>query len=101
MHLERSSLQFLIDLKENNNRDWFADHKSNFVIAQDNAKALYGAVRKGLEQHDEVERFKLLEMFGFLRIKHLTKPTLQGLFLDLVSTCVADITCVFVQEKAF
>lgn len=74
MQLKRSSLQFLIDLKENNNRDWFADHKSNFVTAQDNAKALYGAVRKGLEQHDEIERFKLFRIYRDVRFSKDKTP---------------------------
>ncbi len=32
--IDKSTLKFLEDLKNNNNRDWFNDHKTNFLDAQ-------------------------------------------------------------------
>ena len=74
MQFETPSLQFLKDLKKNNNRDWFAQHKLKFIAAQNNAKALYRAVREGLEQHDEIEKFKLFRIYRDIRFSKDKTP---------------------------
>ncbi|MAD29949.1 MAG: TIGR02453 family protein, partial [Flavobacteriaceae bacterium] len=38
MQFNSSSLSYLKKLKNNNNRDWFAEHKLTFIEAQNNAK---------------------------------------------------------------
>ena len=40
--IEKSTLKFLIDLAENNNRDWFQANKKLFDAAQDNMTAFAG-----------------------------------------------------------
>ena len=54
MQFEKSSLSYLKKLKQNNNRDWFAEHKPIFIEAQNNAKELYAEIRNNLEKHDEI-----------------------------------------------
>lgn len=74
MQFEKSSLQFLKDLKKNNNRDWFAEQKPVFKKAQDNAKALYAAIRENLEQHDEIDTFKLFRIYRDVRFSKDKTP---------------------------
>ena len=74
MQFEKSSLQYLKDLKKNNNRDWFAETKPTFKKAQDNAKALYAAIREQLEVHDEIDKFKLFRIYRDVRFSHDKTP---------------------------
>lgn len=83
MQIEKTTYKFLKDLKENNNRDWFAAHKPDFTIAQNNAKEIYAAVREGLEQHDEIDKFKLFRIYRDVRFskdKTPYKPHFAGSF---------------------
>ncbi len=74
MQFEKSSLQYLKDLKKNNNRDWFTETKPTFKKAQDNAKALYAAIRENLEQHDEIDKFKLFRIYRDVRFSKDKTP---------------------------
>ena len=74
MGFEKTSLQYLKDLKKNNNRDWFTEHKPTFKIAQDNAKSLYGSIREGLENHDEIDQFKLFRIYRDVRFSKDKTP---------------------------
>lgn len=74
MQFNKKSLQFLKELKKNNNRDWFAEHKSQFKIAQDDAKSFYGAIQANLEKHDEIEKFKLFRIYRDVRFSKDKTP---------------------------
>ena len=74
MQLEKSTLQFLKDLAKNNNRDWFTEHKSTFKKSQDNAKGFYEAIRANLENHDEIEKFKLFRIYRDVRFSKDKTP---------------------------
>lgn len=74
MQFEKSSLQYLIALKKNNNRDWFAATKPTFKKAQDNAKAMYASLREGLEKHDEIDKFKLFRIYRDVRFSKDKTP---------------------------
>ena len=83
MQFKKSSLQYLKDLKVNNNRDWFAATKPLFKEAQDNAKALYAVIRENLEIHDEIDNFKLFRIYRdvrFAKDKTPYQPHFAGSF---------------------
>lgn len=83
MHIETSTFQFLKDLKDNNNRDWFAEHKPTFTKAQTNAKDFYAAIQQNLEKHDEIDKFKLFRIYRDVRFskdKTPYKPHFAGSF---------------------
>lgn len=50
-----SSLQFLRDLKENNNRPWFNENKSRYQEAQAEMAALAESLIERMNGHDELE----------------------------------------------
>ena len=86
MQFEKSSFQYLKDLKKNNNRDWFAEHKPRFVEAQNNAKAFYGAIQDNLNVHDEIEKLKIFRIYRDVRFskdKTPYKPHFAGSFSRL------------------
>ncbi|MFD2567577.1 DUF2461 domain-containing protein [Pseudotenacibaculum haliotis] len=74
MQFNKSSLQFLKDLKKNNNRDWFAENKPKFKEAQDNAKAFWEAIRTNLEKHDEIEKIKMFRIYRDVRFSKDKTP---------------------------
>jgi len=74
MQFQKSSLQYLKDLKKNNNRDWFADTKPVFKEAQDNAKAFHAAIREQLEAHDKIDRYKLYRIYRDVRFSKDKTP---------------------------
>jgi uncharacterized protein (TIGR02453 family) len=74
MQFATSSFQFLKDLKENNNRDWFAEHKPRFVEAQNHAKAFYAAVQDRLNMHDEIEKMKIFRIYRDVRFSKDKTP---------------------------
>ncbi len=74
MEFTQESFQFLMQLKEHNNRDWFAAHKAAFTKAQDNAKAFYKAILADLELHDEIDRFKLFRIYRDVRFSKDKTP---------------------------
>ncbi|MDC3344664.1 DUF2461 domain-containing protein [Flavobacteriaceae bacterium] len=77
MQFEKSSLSYLKKLKNNNNRDWFAEHKPTFIEAQNNAKQLYAEIRNNLEEHDEIEKFKLFRIYRDIRFSKDKTPYKQ------------------------
>ena len=74
MQFDKSSLQFLKDLKKNNNREWFTEHKPVFKTAQDNAKAFYAAIQANLNKHDEIDKFKLFRIYRDVRFSKDKTP---------------------------
>ena len=86
MQFEKSSLSYLKKLKNNNNRDWFAEHKPTFIEAQNNAKELYAEIRNNLDKHDDIEKFKLFRIYRDVRFskdKTPYKPHFAGSFSRL------------------
>ena len=74
MQFDKSSLSYLKNLKLNNNRDWFAEHRPTFIEAQNNAKELYVDIRNNLEKHDEIEKFKLFRIYRDIRFSKDKTP---------------------------
>ncbi|WP_274475444.1 DUF2461 domain-containing protein [Mangrovimonas aestuarii] len=85
-------LGFLAKLKENNNRDWFNDNKSEYEKVHKDIKGVYNDVLQGLRQHDDVDKLKLFRIYRDVRFSkdkqpykthfggsfHRVKPELRG-----------------------
>ena len=74
MQFEKSSFQFLKDLSNNNNRDWFTEHKPKFTTAQDNVKEVLAEIRENLEKHDEIEKTKVYRIYRDVRFSKDKTP---------------------------
>lgn len=61
-----NSLKFLEKLKENNNREWFTQHKSEFdLIVQEN-KVFFNEVYAEFQKHDSLNKIHIFRI-DFLR----------------------------------
>ena len=74
MKLEKNTLTFLKKLNQNNNRDWFKEHNSEFKLVQDQVKDFYSEVRKRLEKHDNIDQFKLYRIYKDVRFSKDKTP---------------------------
>ncbi len=53
--ISKSTLQFLSSLDKNNNRDWFNNHKSEFLMAQQNMGQFADGLIFEMNKHDVIE----------------------------------------------
>lgn len=74
MQLEKSTLNFLTELKKNNDRDWFADHKDTYQKAQYNAKEVFSEIYHKLQMHDEIEKSKMMRIYRDVRFSKDKTP---------------------------
>ena len=84
MQFSESTLKFLSDLKANNNRDWFNEHKPTFQEEQKKAKAFYGEIMNNLNNHDDIENLKMFRIYRDVRFskdKTPYKPHFAGHFV--------------------
>ena len=69
-----STMQFLQELAENNNRPWFQDHKSDYTSALDNMKSFLVDVKAGMDQIDHLEHMKLMRIYRDVRFSKDKSP---------------------------
>ena len=74
MQFEKETLQYLKNLQENNNRDWFADQKETYLSAQQNAKNVFAAIHQDLQKHDEIEKSKMMRIYRDVRFSKDKTP---------------------------
>lgn len=74
MQLEKSAFQFLSDLQNNNNREWFNERKKDFKEHQAHIKDFFGAIRENLEAHDEIEKNKIFRIYRDVRFSKDKTP---------------------------
>lgn len=55
MNINKDSLDFLKDLAQNNNRDWFNAHKNRYLAAHGNIAAFADALIVEMNKHDHIE----------------------------------------------
>jgi uncharacterized protein (TIGR02453 family) len=92
MQLPKSLFSFFTDLQQNNNRDWFIEHKPTFKALEAQVKAFGEQLKDQLNQHDHIDRFKLFRIYRDVRFSkdktpykthfgltwHRTKPLYRG-----------------------
>ncbi|MDP5092273.1 MAG: DUF2461 domain-containing protein [Polaribacter sp.] len=74
MNIDISTLQFLKDLDQNNNREWFTDQKNRFLKAQQNAKTVFAEIHGTLQKHDEIESSKMMRIYRDVRFSNDKTP---------------------------
>ncbi|GIZ15088.1 DUF2461 domain-containing protein [Capnocytophaga catalasegens] len=67
-------IQFLKDLAQNNNREWFAEHKKEYdAIAKDN-KAFFQEIFQQLQRHDDVTDMHIFRIYKDVRFSKDKSP---------------------------
>lgn len=74
MIIQKSTFQFLGKLEKNNNRNWFATHKSDYDLALENAKEVFSEIYQKLEEHDEIEKQKIYRIYRDVRFSKDKTP---------------------------
>lgn len=90
--ISKSTFDFLKKIEENNNREWFAEHKKEFQKMDKSAKEFFNDVYVDLQKNDSLEKIQFYRIYRDVRFskdktpynKHLsvsyarTKPFLRG-----------------------
>ncbi|PKQ44944.1 DUF2461 domain-containing protein [Confluentibacter flavum] len=90
--ISKDTLEFFKNLEQNNNRDWFNEHKAAFKKIEADAKKIYTIILNNLKVHDDVDGLKMFRIYRDVRFSknkapykthfggafHRTKPHLRG-----------------------
>ncbi len=74
MPIQKTTFDFLSQLNQNNNRNWFAEHKSDYESALNNAKSVFAEIYQNLEFHDEIEKQKIYRIYRDIRFSKDKTP---------------------------
>ncbi|MEZ4940180.1 MAG: DUF2461 domain-containing protein [Saprospiraceae bacterium] len=74
MTIQPAILQFLQDLGNNNNRDWFQANKTRYETALDNMKQFVAAVEQALGETDHLEGSTLFRIYRDVRFSKDKSP---------------------------
>jgi uncharacterized protein (TIGR02453 family) len=72
--LQSSIFHFLHQLKENNNREWFASNKKAFQVEEQLAKAFFMAVYADLEKIDNLDKMQVFRIYRDVRFSKDKSP---------------------------
>ena len=74
MNIDKQVFDFLKKLKQNNDRDWFADNKTLYTKAHQNAKDTFATIHDKLQIHDEIEKSKMMRIYRDVRFSKDKTP---------------------------
>jgi len=72
--LTKKSLDFLKDLANNNDRNWFAENKSRYEVAHAEFKAFMAEVNDELMKVDQLEKMKVFRIYRDVRFSKNKAP---------------------------
>jgi uncharacterized protein (TIGR02453 family) len=72
--ITKDVFQFLENLKKNNTREWFAEHKSEFKELETEVKGFYSALMNKLKAHDDIEKLKMFRIYRDVRFSKDKTP---------------------------
>ncbi|NKI32274.1 DUF2461 domain-containing protein [Croceivirga thetidis] len=72
--ITKASFDFLKKLADNNNREWFSAHKTEFKTHESGIKEFYTAVKNRLDGHDEIEKVKMFRIYRDVRFSKDKTP---------------------------
>lgn len=72
--LSKSILNYLIDLKQNNNREWFTENKSRFEKEQKEIKSFFNGVKNELNKIDNIEKLQIFRIYRDVRFSKDKTP---------------------------
>lgn len=77
--INKSTIKFLKDLRRNNNREWFAEHKPKYVKAHENIKSVMSELERLLNKHDVIEDHKTYRIYRDVRFSKDKTPYKSGI----------------------
>lgn len=74
MNINIATLQFLKELEQYNQREWFVEQKNRFLEAQQNAKSFFAEIHGTLQKHDQIETSKMMRIYRDVRFSNDKTP---------------------------
>ncbi|NHN25857.1 DUF2461 domain-containing protein [Flavobacterium jejuense] len=72
--IKKESLSFLQDLKDNNNREWFAENKKRFEKEQKDIKEFFNEIGNSLGKFDNIENIQIFRIYRDVRFSKNKLP---------------------------
>ena len=72
--ISKSTLEFLTQLKENNNREWFTENKKRFDSEQKTTKTFFTQILTNLEKIDSIEKMQMHRIYRDIRFSKDKTP---------------------------
>jgi len=72
--IQPTSLSFLSELRENNDRTWFAENKPRYQEAHENIKEFLGDLSEQMAKIDKIEKSKLFRIYRDVRFSKDKTP---------------------------
>jgi uncharacterized protein (TIGR02453 family) len=72
--ISKAELDFLSELQQNNNRDWFADNKKRFDKHQEIIKAFFQQINNELASKDSIEKMQIHRIYRDIRFSKDKTP---------------------------
>ena len=72
--ISKSTFQFLKDIRKNNNKEWFLEHKALYLDANENIKELMGELELLLNTTDNIEEKRLFRIYKDVRFSKDKTP---------------------------
>lgn len=72
--INKSTLEFLTQLKENNNREWFTENKKRFDSEQKATKTFFTQILTDLEKMDSIEKMQMHRIYRDIRFSKDKTP---------------------------
>jgi len=73
-HIQQSTLDFLVKISQNNNRDWFNTNKPTYVTAYEDVKAFGNTLVERMNEHDNIEKLKQYRIYRDVRFSKDKTP---------------------------
>ncbi|WP_343687751.1 DUF2461 domain-containing protein [Chryseobacterium gleum] len=70
----KKAFEFLTQLKENNNREWFAKHKSEYDTIIKENKVLFTQIYNELQEHDQLKGMHIFRIYNDVRFSKNKAP---------------------------
>ena len=70
----KDTIQLLVDIRENNNRPWFAGQKDRYDLARQNVKDFLADLLVEMEKIDQIEKNKLFRIYRDVRFSKDKTP---------------------------
>lgn len=72
--IQQEILNYLNDLKDHNDRDWFNTHKARYQSVYENFKAFAKTLEDEMSLHDEIERMRVHRIYRDVRFSKNKTP---------------------------
>ena len=69
-----NTFEFLIELKHNNNREWFNENKASYEEAKAVASEVFQQIFNEIDEIDKVDRFKIYRIYRDIRFSSDKTP---------------------------